>query len=150
MKGLEEILEVVNVTEYYLQHKSSSKEYVYAIDVVVAFLVPFKTLWGNLKSKELREEVKDSFIAPMAKKLQARFAEFNRADFEEANKMGQKFIEIVEFYFSIAGISTLAVKQMLSDSKNYLLSDSISDLSLIHICRCRRYAVCRSRWSPYH
>eukprot|EP00826_Nyctotherus_ovalis_P053130 TRINITY_DN6854_c0_g1_i12.p2 TRINITY_DN6854_c0_g1~~TRINITY_DN6854_c0_g1_i12.p2 ORF type:complete len:164 (-),score=32.61 TRINITY_DN6854_c0_g1_i12:13-504(-) len=25
-----------------------------------------------------------------------------------------------------------------------------SNLSLIHICRCRRYAVCRSRWSPYH
>eukprot|EP00826_Nyctotherus_ovalis_P015517 TRINITY_DN14423_c0_g3_i1.p1 TRINITY_DN14423_c0_g3~~TRINITY_DN14423_c0_g3_i1.p1 ORF type:complete len:249 (+),score=63.16 TRINITY_DN14423_c0_g3_i1:107-853(+) len=24
------------------------------------------------------------------------------------------------------------------------------NLSLIHICRCRRYAVCRSRWSPYH
>ena len=23
-------------------------------------------------------------------------------------------------------------------------------LSLIHISRCRRYAVCRSRWSPYH
>eukprot|EP00826_Nyctotherus_ovalis_P031433 TRINITY_DN25122_c0_g1_i1.p1 TRINITY_DN25122_c0_g1~~TRINITY_DN25122_c0_g1_i1.p1 ORF type:complete len:151 (-),score=34.84 TRINITY_DN25122_c0_g1_i1:11-463(-) len=23
-------------------------------------------------------------------------------------------------------------------------------LSLIHICRCRRYAVCRSRWSPTH
>ena len=23
-------------------------------------------------------------------------------------------------------------------------------LSLIHICRCRRYAVCRSRGSPYH
>eukprot|EP00826_Nyctotherus_ovalis_P055843 TRINITY_DN7461_c0_g1_i11.p2 TRINITY_DN7461_c0_g1~~TRINITY_DN7461_c0_g1_i11.p2 ORF type:complete len:117 (-),score=25.42 TRINITY_DN7461_c0_g1_i11:15-365(-) len=26
----------------------------------------------------------------------------------------------------------------------------IRELSLIHICRCRRYAVCRSRWSPYH
>eukprot|EP00826_Nyctotherus_ovalis_P022112 TRINITY_DN17241_c0_g1_i2.p1 TRINITY_DN17241_c0_g1~~TRINITY_DN17241_c0_g1_i2.p1 ORF type:complete len:197 (+),score=27.64 TRINITY_DN17241_c0_g1_i2:150-740(+) len=26
----------------------------------------------------------------------------------------------------------------------------IYNLSLIHICRCRRYAVCRSRWSPYH
>ena len=25
-----------------------------------------------------------------------------------------------------------------------------SSLSLIHIWRCRRYAVCRSRWSPYH
>eukprot|EP00826_Nyctotherus_ovalis_P050650 TRINITY_DN6239_c0_g1_i1.p1 TRINITY_DN6239_c0_g1~~TRINITY_DN6239_c0_g1_i1.p1 ORF type:complete len:123 (-),score=46.03 TRINITY_DN6239_c0_g1_i1:7-375(-) len=24
------------------------------------------------------------------------------------------------------------------------------NLSLIHICRCRRYAVCRSRWSPNH
>ena len=23
-------------------------------------------------------------------------------------------------------------------------------LSLIHIRRCRRYAECRSRWSPYH
>eukprot|EP00826_Nyctotherus_ovalis_P025015 TRINITY_DN1931_c0_g1_i13.p2 TRINITY_DN1931_c0_g1~~TRINITY_DN1931_c0_g1_i13.p2 ORF type:complete len:122 (-),score=21.48 TRINITY_DN1931_c0_g1_i13:18-383(-) len=26
----------------------------------------------------------------------------------------------------------------------------LQPLSLIHICRCRRYAVCRSRWSPYH
>ena len=26
----------------------------------------------------------------------------------------------------------------------------VFDLSLIHIWRCRRYAVCRSRWSPYH
>eukprot|EP00826_Nyctotherus_ovalis_P006358 TRINITY_DN11494_c0_g3_i3.p1 TRINITY_DN11494_c0_g3~~TRINITY_DN11494_c0_g3_i3.p1 ORF type:complete len:263 (+),score=57.44 TRINITY_DN11494_c0_g3_i3:136-924(+) len=26
----------------------------------------------------------------------------------------------------------------------------MTSLSLIHICRCRRYAVCRSRWSPYH
>ena len=23
-------------------------------------------------------------------------------------------------------------------------------LSLIHISRCRRYSLCRSRWSPYH
>eukprot|EP00826_Nyctotherus_ovalis_P013392 TRINITY_DN13615_c0_g1_i14.p1 TRINITY_DN13615_c0_g1~~TRINITY_DN13615_c0_g1_i14.p1 ORF type:complete len:130 (+),score=3.29 TRINITY_DN13615_c0_g1_i14:112-501(+) len=28
--------------------------------------------------------------------------------------------------------------------------DKGESLSLIHICRCRRYAVCRSRWSPYH
>eukprot|EP00826_Nyctotherus_ovalis_P033522 TRINITY_DN27202_c0_g1_i1.p2 TRINITY_DN27202_c0_g1~~TRINITY_DN27202_c0_g1_i1.p2 ORF type:complete len:102 (-),score=23.21 TRINITY_DN27202_c0_g1_i1:11-316(-) len=26
----------------------------------------------------------------------------------------------------------------------------LDNLSLIHICRCRRYAVCRSRGSPYH
>ena len=27
---------------------------------------------------------------------------------------------------------------------------SAAILSLIHICRCRRYSLCRSRWSPYH
>ena len=26
----------------------------------------------------------------------------------------------------------------------------IQHLSLIHIRRCRRYSLCRSRWSPYH
>eukprot|EP00826_Nyctotherus_ovalis_P009115 TRINITY_DN12390_c0_g1_i2.p1 TRINITY_DN12390_c0_g1~~TRINITY_DN12390_c0_g1_i2.p1 ORF type:complete len:268 (-),score=53.68 TRINITY_DN12390_c0_g1_i2:16-819(-) len=33
---------------------------------------------------------------------------------------------------------------------NEVQPDLDSMLSLIHICRCRRYAVCRSRWSPYH
>ena len=27
---------------------------------------------------------------------------------------------------------------------------SVLSLSLIHIWRCRRYSLCRSRWSPYH
>eukprot|EP00826_Nyctotherus_ovalis_P000895 TRINITY_DN10075_c0_g1_i2.p1 TRINITY_DN10075_c0_g1~~TRINITY_DN10075_c0_g1_i2.p1 ORF type:complete len:163 (-),score=6.19 TRINITY_DN10075_c0_g1_i2:35-523(-) len=31
-----------------------------------------------------------------------------------------------------------------------LTFDSIKNLSLIHICRCRRLLTCRSRWSPYH
>eukprot|EP00826_Nyctotherus_ovalis_P067074 TRINITY_DN9996_c0_g1_i8.p2 TRINITY_DN9996_c0_g1~~TRINITY_DN9996_c0_g1_i8.p2 ORF type:complete len:149 (+),score=42.74 TRINITY_DN9996_c0_g1_i8:122-568(+) len=26
----------------------------------------------------------------------------------------------------------------------------VAQLSLIHICRCRRIERCRSRWSPYH
>ena len=26
--------------------------------------------------------------------------------------------------------------------------EDAQNLSLIHICRCRRYAVCSSRWSP--
>eukprot|EP00826_Nyctotherus_ovalis_P034326 TRINITY_DN2839_c0_g1_i10.p1 TRINITY_DN2839_c0_g1~~TRINITY_DN2839_c0_g1_i10.p1 ORF type:complete len:316 (-),score=41.43 TRINITY_DN2839_c0_g1_i10:22-891(-) len=33
---------------------------------------------------------------------------------------------------------------------DYCHENNIFHLSLIHICRCRRYAVCRSRWSPYH
>ena len=32
----------------------------------------------------------------------------------------------------------------------WFLKFKVFDLSLIHIWRCRRYAVCRSRWSPYH
>eukprot|EP00826_Nyctotherus_ovalis_P048553 TRINITY_DN5731_c0_g1_i10.p1 TRINITY_DN5731_c0_g1~~TRINITY_DN5731_c0_g1_i10.p1 ORF type:complete len:292 (-),score=85.73 TRINITY_DN5731_c0_g1_i10:38-913(-) len=36
-------------------------------------------------------------------------------------------------------------RAVINGCKGYCL-----DLSLIHICRCRRYAVCRSRWSPYH
>ena len=29
-------------------------------------------------------------------------------------------------------------------------SENVKDLSLIHIWRCRRSTLCRSRWSPYH
>ena len=31
-----------------------------------------------------------------------------------------------------------------------ILLGTPSELSLIHICRCRRLLTCRSRWSPYH
>ena len=34
--------------------------------------------------------------------------------------------------------------------KIYSIIDVISNLSLIHIWRCRRSTLCRSRWSPYH
>ena len=35
----------------------------------------------------------------------------------------------------------------------YLFANNVKihlGLSLIHIWRCRRYSLCRSRWSPYH
>eukprot|EP00826_Nyctotherus_ovalis_P029027 TRINITY_DN22891_c0_g1_i1.p1 TRINITY_DN22891_c0_g1~~TRINITY_DN22891_c0_g1_i1.p1 ORF type:complete len:137 (+),score=2.17 TRINITY_DN22891_c0_g1_i1:215-625(+) len=44
-------------------------------------------------------------------------------------------------------LSNLKSTFLLLDSSNFC---SELMLSLIHICRCRRYAVCRSRWSPYH
>eukprot|EP00826_Nyctotherus_ovalis_P062829 TRINITY_DN9152_c0_g1_i8.p1 TRINITY_DN9152_c0_g1~~TRINITY_DN9152_c0_g1_i8.p1 ORF type:complete len:185 (-),score=26.43 TRINITY_DN9152_c0_g1_i8:14-568(-) len=43
-----------------------------------------------------------------------------------------------------------AKENFLKKPRNFYSKDYISKLSLIHICRCRRYAVCRSRWSPYH
>eukprot|EP00826_Nyctotherus_ovalis_P031198 TRINITY_DN24900_c0_g1_i1.p2 TRINITY_DN24900_c0_g1~~TRINITY_DN24900_c0_g1_i1.p2 ORF type:complete len:115 (+),score=4.28 TRINITY_DN24900_c0_g1_i1:153-497(+) len=39
----------------------------------------------------------------------------------------------------------LSIKPIYS---SILGKESTIYLSLIHICRCRRYAVCRSRWSP--
>ena len=41
----------------------------------------------------------------------------------------------------IMTLNVLMTKHVLS---------TVVELSLIHIWRCRRYAVCRSRWSPYH
>ena len=37
-----------------------------------------------------------------------------------------------------------------SNTKIFFYHFRMYTLSLIHIWRCRRYAVCRSRWSPYH
>eukprot|EP00826_Nyctotherus_ovalis_P009129 TRINITY_DN12397_c0_g1_i4.p2 TRINITY_DN12397_c0_g1~~TRINITY_DN12397_c0_g1_i4.p2 ORF type:complete len:110 (-),score=18.55 TRINITY_DN12397_c0_g1_i4:17-346(-) len=46
------------------------------------------------------------------------------------------------------------INRLTDENKKLKLKNSIMEnrinLSLIHICRCRRYAVCRSRWSPYH
>eukprot|EP00826_Nyctotherus_ovalis_P028497 TRINITY_DN2250_c0_g1_i3.p1 TRINITY_DN2250_c0_g1~~TRINITY_DN2250_c0_g1_i3.p1 ORF type:complete len:290 (-),score=66.59 TRINITY_DN2250_c0_g1_i3:21-890(-) len=43
--------------------------------------------------------------------------------------------------------ATTSSIQFKTSAKNLF---TVYNLSLIHICRCRRYAVCRSRWSPYH
>ena len=45
-----------------------------------------------------------------------------------------------------------AVFGCLFNCTNDYTIDSRGDvgLSLIHIWRCRRYSLCRSRWSPYH
>eukprot|EP00826_Nyctotherus_ovalis_P053578 TRINITY_DN6985_c0_g2_i2.p1 TRINITY_DN6985_c0_g2~~TRINITY_DN6985_c0_g2_i2.p1 ORF type:complete len:523 (+),score=126.07 TRINITY_DN6985_c0_g2_i2:534-2102(+) len=40
--------------------------------------------------------------------------------------------------------------EMSSLKASLKLSIGALDLSLIHICRCRRIERCRSRWSPYH
>eukprot|EP00826_Nyctotherus_ovalis_P017396 TRINITY_DN15121_c0_g1_i3.p1 TRINITY_DN15121_c0_g1~~TRINITY_DN15121_c0_g1_i3.p1 ORF type:complete len:125 (-),score=47.57 TRINITY_DN15121_c0_g1_i3:41-415(-) len=38
---------------------------------------------------------------------------------------------------------------ILTTEKKHLQAQ-LQELSLIHICRCRRLLTCRSRWSPYH
>ena len=60
------------------------------------------------------------------------------------------------FYFSPLCVfkCLLISHELLCSSKYcdwiYYLCPQHSPLSLIHIWRCRRSTLCRSRWSPYH
>eukprot|EP00826_Nyctotherus_ovalis_P027764 TRINITY_DN2172_c0_g1_i17.p2 TRINITY_DN2172_c0_g1~~TRINITY_DN2172_c0_g1_i17.p2 ORF type:complete len:221 (-),score=28.20 TRINITY_DN2172_c0_g1_i17:22-684(-) len=55
-----------------------------------------------------------------------------------------------ESYDKIVLLAPIHIYEHIKDKK--ITSEQCIEyiLSLIHICRCRRYAVCRSRWSPYH
>ena len=57
----------------------------------------------------------------------------------------------------VAGLGGLALSQIGNvgpELGRMYIVDSfmvvVLGLSLIHICRCRRSTLCRSRWSPYH
>ena len=60
-------------------------------------------------------------------------------------QFGQSFLGLLPDLIADALLVTGGVL-VLKNSK----AIGILCLSLIHIWRCRRYAVCRSRWSPYH
>ena len=47
-------------------------------------------------------------------------------------------------------INSVAEKRPTLETYKYHMPGEQEYLSLIHICRCRRYSLCRSRWSPYH
>eukprot|EP00826_Nyctotherus_ovalis_P015249 TRINITY_DN14319_c0_g1_i5.p1 TRINITY_DN14319_c0_g1~~TRINITY_DN14319_c0_g1_i5.p1 ORF type:complete len:236 (-),score=56.06 TRINITY_DN14319_c0_g1_i5:22-729(-) len=58
--------------------------------------------------------------------------------------------KLFEYSYIFKG-NTLHGFNLSNKAGNYgVLVSLLKGLSLIHICRCRRYAVCRSRWSPYH
>eukprot|EP00826_Nyctotherus_ovalis_P010013 TRINITY_DN12656_c0_g1_i13.p1 TRINITY_DN12656_c0_g1~~TRINITY_DN12656_c0_g1_i13.p1 ORF type:complete len:283 (+),score=45.38 TRINITY_DN12656_c0_g1_i13:70-918(+) len=65
-------------------------------------------------------------------------------------------LTIILTSYMLSAVLLLSCLIMLID-QSYLafhnttsVEQRVYGLSLIHICRCRRYAVCRSRWSPYH
>ena len=74
------------------------------------------------------------FFFPMFKKMQ--WSDHNQGN---RNSAGTSTYPWVTFFFFL---------------KFHLLklngAGSLFHLSLIHIWRCRRYSLCRSRWSPYH
>eukprot|EP00826_Nyctotherus_ovalis_P020930 TRINITY_DN16659_c0_g3_i3.p1 TRINITY_DN16659_c0_g3~~TRINITY_DN16659_c0_g3_i3.p1 ORF type:complete len:121 (+),score=0.02 TRINITY_DN16659_c0_g3_i3:173-535(+) len=58
------------------------------------------------------------------------------------------FIHATKAYKCKKAVTVILLLINSATSKNHAYY--FFGLSLIHICRCRRYAVCRSRWSPYH
>eukprot|EP00826_Nyctotherus_ovalis_P056587 TRINITY_DN7670_c0_g1_i3.p2 TRINITY_DN7670_c0_g1~~TRINITY_DN7670_c0_g1_i3.p2 ORF type:complete len:197 (+),score=67.96 TRINITY_DN7670_c0_g1_i3:129-719(+) len=101
----------------------------------------------KVKSKEIAEELLSKGDKEKAATMFARcmsvksYMLHNLMD--TLHKMNVEYI--VAPYEADAQIAYLC-KEKIAD---FAISED-SDLSLIHICRCRRYAVCRSRWSPYH
>eukprot|EP00826_Nyctotherus_ovalis_P046572 TRINITY_DN5277_c0_g1_i6.p1 TRINITY_DN5277_c0_g1~~TRINITY_DN5277_c0_g1_i6.p1 ORF type:complete len:456 (-),score=75.07 TRINITY_DN5277_c0_g1_i6:20-1387(-) len=67
----------------------------------------------------------------------------------------KKTSEIIELIFEETEKAIEIYERIISNKEkngrdNLIMIEEYLKLSLIHICRCRRYAVCRSRWSPYH
>eukprot|EP00826_Nyctotherus_ovalis_P017352 TRINITY_DN15109_c0_g1_i3.p1 TRINITY_DN15109_c0_g1~~TRINITY_DN15109_c0_g1_i3.p1 ORF type:complete len:767 (+),score=174.98 TRINITY_DN15109_c0_g1_i3:79-2301(+) len=96
-------------------------------------------------SVELRREREQKIDATLVKIMKGRHQVLHNTLIEDAAKMlsasfppDTGLIKLRIEYL----IEAEYIKRSPSDRKLYIY------LSLIHICRCRRYAVCRSRWSP--
>ena len=83
-------------------------------------------------------------------------------DFQYATTVILGEVYVVSFVTAIKlAIDWIKQKEYLNETNEVLLENELKYLrsqiqphffflSLIHICRCRRYSLCRSRWSPYH
>ena len=79
--------------------------------------------------------------------VQQREAEFNSqvAAFNKSERLFGAQVDLNEYARSMADTSAAAVQ-----SERLTAVGFEGMLSLIHIRLCRRYSLCRSRWSPYH
>ena len=57
---------------------------------------------------------------------------------------------VVQFAVMALYVLTVANRLFAVSDLGEILGRGFISLSLIHICRCRRYSLCRSLWSPYH
>eukprot|EP00826_Nyctotherus_ovalis_P027487 TRINITY_DN21484_c0_g1_i1.p1 TRINITY_DN21484_c0_g1~~TRINITY_DN21484_c0_g1_i1.p1 ORF type:complete len:105 (-),score=24.91 TRINITY_DN21484_c0_g1_i1:23-337(-) len=81
-----------------------------------------------------------------AKSFSIRFREGKEEESKEGAGRGDR-LDTIEIAAEEVIVSTDSFKDIL----NYFgKREEQRMLSLIHICRCRRYAVCRSRGSPKH
>ena len=104
--------------------------YVYSLMFILAFLVGYNLV----KSFFLKEEVDEKYLDPML--IYMVISVF----------LGARFGEVFFYQWGYYQNHLIEILLPIQESSN----SSILGLSLIHIWRCRRYSLCRSRWSPYH
>eukprot|EP00826_Nyctotherus_ovalis_P019839 TRINITY_DN1616_c0_g1_i1.p2 TRINITY_DN1616_c0_g1~~TRINITY_DN1616_c0_g1_i1.p2 ORF type:complete len:147 (+),score=33.88 TRINITY_DN1616_c0_g1_i1:257-697(+) len=111
------------------------------------------------KIKEHTIEIASCKTNLMESETEARRINNKLANAKEASEYLAKEKEILEGELELlneskkrAELELLKLKEInATTAKSHSINTSKEhELSLIHICRCRRYAVCRSRWSPYH
>eukprot|EP00826_Nyctotherus_ovalis_P024861 TRINITY_DN19191_c0_g1_i2.p1 TRINITY_DN19191_c0_g1~~TRINITY_DN19191_c0_g1_i2.p1 ORF type:complete len:169 (-),score=6.36 TRINITY_DN19191_c0_g1_i2:21-506(-) len=117
---------------------------------------------NTIKAKDKRENgrvglLKVSTISPTLVKFASPFRNARKEDQSKANNTTFKeFMNTLSLACNskkkFNGLNAISLSGKENPITSFLAQDrdSALKLSLIHICRCRRYAVCRSRWSPYH
>ena len=81
----------------------------------------------------------------------------NRLKYVLASKKPRLFINTDHQWFNEKSVCHASSREVgrawrctITGGPGSKLVRPVSCLSLIHIWRCRRYSLCRSRWSPYH
>eukprot|EP00826_Nyctotherus_ovalis_P003833 TRINITY_DN10791_c0_g2_i2.p2 TRINITY_DN10791_c0_g2~~TRINITY_DN10791_c0_g2_i2.p2 ORF type:complete len:124 (-),score=0.40 TRINITY_DN10791_c0_g2_i2:19-390(-) len=99
----------------------------------------------NMQSCKLQRQCDDGkslLVLPLSTK------QYSKLSTEALSSKAISHEQESEIEKTIPERANLSIKERSRDS--HILLETHVLLSLIHICRCRRYAVCRSRWSPYH
>eukprot|EP00826_Nyctotherus_ovalis_P029873 TRINITY_DN2369_c0_g2_i6.p1 TRINITY_DN2369_c0_g2~~TRINITY_DN2369_c0_g2_i6.p1 ORF type:complete len:349 (+),score=123.83 TRINITY_DN2369_c0_g2_i6:120-1166(+) len=152
--------------------KNQVKQWVSGYEKLVAFVVPRSSQFLDITDKDgnqlwtvtLFRSSAEEFInkARSQLKVYVREVEYNLEAYEEEKRKQGELTEKIQVIESDLKKNCEIVYSALFESMMHLkvLRGHIESvlrwgvppkyLSLIHICRCRRYAVCRSRWSPYH
>ena len=86
------------------------------------------------------------------RKEQTEHIEYHEPDgiigfIRDMNKSKESVCDVIYFKGESEGISVEGALQYINEFHENVMGFC---MSLIHICRCRRYSLCRYRWSPYH
>eukprot|EP00826_Nyctotherus_ovalis_P003326 TRINITY_DN10675_c0_g4_i1.p1 TRINITY_DN10675_c0_g4~~TRINITY_DN10675_c0_g4_i1.p1 ORF type:complete len:200 (-),score=56.10 TRINITY_DN10675_c0_g4_i1:14-613(-) len=108
---------------------------------------------GEAKLKETENQIKDIIATCMFRELYQLHYILDTEEYTDKECVELTFKCLVMLRSILKGPNSPELKFHLTEKKSSNIASKVragAKLSLIHICRCRRYAVCRSRWSPDH